>query len=95
MEYCAFLEHYRKYSSGNETPELMHLWVGLSVLAGACEKRLWIDQGYFRLYLNLYVILLAPAGVCAKSTSMDLGAKLLKEAGYTTMEGSITKEKII
>lgn len=93
--YCKFLEDYRRFSSGNETPELMHLWVGLATLAGACEKRLWIDQGYFRLYLNLYVILLAPAGVCAKSTSMDLGCKMLKEAGYTVMEGSITKEKII
>lgn len=95
MQYCRFLEAYRKFTSGNETPELMHLWVGLATLAGACEKRIWIDQGYFRLYLNLYVILLAPAGVCAKSTSMDLGCRLLKEAGFTVMEGSITKEKII
>lgn len=95
MQYCKFLEEYRKFTSGNETPELIHLWVGMNTLAGACEKRIWIDQGLFRLYLNLYVLLVAPAGVCAKSTSMDIGAKLLREAGYSVMDGATTKEKII
>ena len=92
---CPFLEDYLFYTQGNETPEIMHLWVGLSVLAGAAEKRVWLDRGFFSTWPNLYVILLGPAGVCAKSTSMDLGAKLLKEAGYNTLEGAILKEKII
>jgi hypothetical protein len=92
---CPFLEDYLAFTQGNETPELMHLWVGLSVLAGAAEKRVWIDRGFFKIYPNLYTILVSPAGVCAKSTSMDLGSKLLKEAGYNVLEGSILKEKII
>lgn len=95
MEYCKFLENYRKFTDGNETPELIHLWVGLTTLAGACEKRLWIDQGYFRLSLNLFTLLIAPAGVCSKSTSMELGLKMLKEAGFNVMEGAVLKEKII
>jgi hypothetical protein len=95
MEYCKFLENYRQYTSGNETPELIHLWVGLSTLAGACEKRIWIEQGYFKTFLNLYTIIIAPAGVCAKSTSMDLGLKMLKEIGFNVLEGAILKEKII
>ena len=95
MQYCKFLEEYRKFTSGNETPELIHLWVGLTTLAGACEKRIWIDQGYFKLFLNLYTLLIAPAGVCSKSTSMGLGLKLLKECGFNVMEGAILKEKII
>lgn len=92
---CSFLEDYLQYTQGNETPEIMHLWVGLTTLAGAAEKRLWLDRGFFRIYMNLYTILVAPAGVCAKSTSMDLGSKLLKEAGYKVLEGSVLKEKII
>jgi len=92
---CPFLEDYLFFTQGNETPEIMHLWVGLTVLAGAAEKRVWIDRGFFKIYPNLYTILLAPAGVCAKSTSMDLGSKLLKEAGYHVLEGAVLKEKII
>lgn len=95
MQYSDFLEQYRIYTQGNETPEIMHLWSGLSALAGACEKRLWIDQQFFQLYLNLYVILIGPAGVVAKSTSMGLALKMLREAGFNVLEGSVLKEKII
>jgi len=95
MKLCRFLEDYLEFTQGNETPEIIHLWVGLSVLAGAAEKRVWIDRGFFKIYPNLYVILLAPAGVCAKSTSMELGGKLLREAGYFVLEDAVLKEKII
>lgn len=95
MKYNNFLENYRVYSKGNETPELIHLWCGLSALAGAAEKKLWIDQKFFKLYFNLYVLLIGPPGVVAKSTSMGLALKMLKECGYYTIEGSVLKEKII
>ena len=95
MKYNAFLENYRRYTQGNETPELIHIWCGLAALAGAIEKRMWIDQKFFKLYFNLYILLLAPAGVAAKSTSMGIALKMLKEAGLNIMEGSILKEKII
>lgn len=95
MKYCKFLENYRIYTANNETPEMIHVWTGLSTLAGACEKRLWLDRGIFKLYMNMYIILLAPPGVCAKSTSISLGARMLKETGFNTFEDSVLKEKII
>ncbi len=95
MKYSHFLENYRIFTKGNETPELIHLWCGLTALAGAIEKRMWIDQKFFKLYFNLYVLLLAPAGVAAKSTSMGVALRMLREAGMNLMEGSILKEKII
>jgi len=95
MKYPKFVEDYLFYTEGNETPEVMHLWVAMSTLAGAAEKRLWIDRGFFKLFLNLYVVLVAPPGVCAKSTSLSIGMRLLKEAGYNVFEDSVLKEKII
>lgn len=95
MEYCRFLESYRKYTSGNETPELIHLWVGLATLAGACEKRIWLPKGYFNIYMNLYLLFVAPPGVCNKSTSMGLGTTMLKEVGAQVFEGATTKGKIV
>ncbi len=95
MKLPKFLEDYLFYTQGNETPEVMHLWVGLATLSGAAEKRLWIDRGFFKLFLNLYIILVAPPGVCAKSTSMGIGMRLLKESGYNVFEDSVLKEKII
>lgn len=95
MRLPKFLDLYMEYTSGNETPESMHLWSGLSVLAGAAEKRLWINIGFSREGLNLYVILLGPPGVVAKSTALKLAKTLLRKAGYNVMEGSVTKEKIM
>jgi hypothetical protein len=95
MQYNQFLESYRIYTANNETPEIFHIWIGLSILAGACEKRLWLDRGYFNVYSNLYIILISPAGLASKSTSMDLGQQMLEEAGYHVMYGSTSKEKII
>jgi len=95
MNYGPFLENYKIFSSGNETPELCHIWCAISTLAGAVEKRLWIDRDYFRIYLNLYILLIGPPGVIAKSTSMGLGLKMLKETGYNVLEDSVLKERII
>ena len=95
MKYCEFLEKYRVYTANTETPEIIHLWVGLSTLAGACEKRLWIDRGYFKLYFNLYVAIVAPPGVCAKSSSINLGRDILKTVGFNVFEDSVLKEEII
>lgn len=95
MKYCQFIEDYLEYTQGNETPEIFHTWVAISTLAGACEKRLYLDRGFFRVDLNMYILLISPAGLCAKSTSMNLGLKMLKETQYTVLEGAILKEKII
>ena len=95
MIYCKFLEHYRHYTQGNETPESLHLWCGLVGIAGAAERRYWIDRDFFKIILNLYIMFLAPAGVCAKSTAMKLCSDLLEEVGCYVFEGSITKRKIV
>lgn len=95
MQYCTFLEHYRRYTEGNETPESVHLWSGLSAIAGASERRLWVDRSLFKIYLNLYLMFLAPAGVCKKSTAMGLSQRMLEEVGAKIFEGVITKAKIV
>lgn len=95
MQYCEFLENYRLFTEGNETPEMMHLWCGLSGLAGAAEAKFWIDQNFFKLSLNLYVILLGPAGTVSKSIAMKPVLDMLKEVGLSTMDGEVIKQKII
>jgi len=91
----SILRDYLEYTEGNETPEIFHFWVGVSVLAGACERRLWIDTGFFKAALNFYIILVSPPGICGKNTAFGLGYNLLKEADFNVVKDAITKEKII
>ena len=95
MKIPEVLKTYLEYSSGNESPTTFHLWTAIGVFAGACERRVWIDSGFFKLALNFYVILVSPPGICSKNTAFGLGQKLLRAADFTIIRDAITKEKII
>lgn len=56
-----------------EAPTHMYFWVAVGTIAAALRRRVWLDQGTFVWYPNLYTLLVAPPGVIAKSTTVDLG----------------------
>ncbi len=73
-----WLTSYLEYTEGTEAPRIMHFWCGVSVLAGALRKRVWIDMKRFKWTPNFFIILVAPPGIIAKTTTMDIGMDLLK-----------------
>lgn len=72
-----WLKTYIEYTKYSEAPELFHFWAGVSTIASALRRRVWIDQKYFEWIPNFYIILVAPAGVSTKSTSIGVGKDLL------------------
>jgi hypothetical protein len=57
----------------------MYFWCGVSAIAGALRRRVWIDQISFQWYPNLYIVLVAPPGIVSKSTTADTAMSLLRE----------------
>lgn len=51
------------YTESTRSPELFRLWSAISLLAGALEQRVWIENGDDVAYSNLYILLVAPPGV--------------------------------
>lgn len=90
-----FIDNYLTYTKSTETPELFHLWGALSCLAGAAERRLWLNRGMFNMYGNLYILLIAPPGIASKSTSIGYQMRIMKRCNYHTLDDQSTKEKII
>jgi hypothetical protein len=76
--YPDWLTAFQDYASFGEAPRRMYFWVGISTIAGALRRHVWIDQHYFKWFANLYVILVAPPGVVAKTTTADIGMDLLR-----------------
>lgn len=74
-----WLSAYLDYSSHSEAPTHMRFWCGVSAIAGALRRKVWIDQAYFKWYANFYVVLVAPPGVVAKSTTSGVAMGLLKQ----------------
>lgn len=57
----------------------MYFWTGVSAVAGALRRRVWIEQKYFRWYPNFYIFLVAPPGIVSKSTTASVAMNLLRQ----------------
>lgn len=77
--YPDWLKAYLEYSSSSEAPDKFHFWTGVSVIAGALRRCVWIDQGYFEWTPNFYIIFVAPPGIVSKSTTASIGMRLLRQ----------------
>ena len=44
-----WLSAYLDYSSHSEAPASMRFWCGVSAVAGALRRKVWIDQAYFKV----------------------------------------------
>lgn len=80
MRRCGdWLKSFLEYTSYGEAPTRMYFWSGVSAIAGALRRRVWIDQVQFQWYPNFYIVLVAPAGIISKSTTSDTAMSLLRE----------------
>lgn len=74
-----WLTAYQDYASFSEAPARMHFWSGVSAIAGALQRKVWIDQAYFRWHVNHYIIFVAPPGIVSKSTTVAIAMDLLRK----------------
>jgi hypothetical protein len=93
-----WLNAYIEYTVDSESPVNFHFWTGIATIAGALRRRVWIDMRKFIWTPNFYIVLVAPAGIAAKSTSISIGMDLLsqlpKEAGIHFGPESMTWQKL-
>jgi hypothetical protein len=73
-----WLTAYIEHTQHSEAPAYMHFWTGVATIGGALRRHVWIDQLTFRWYPNFFVVIVADPGVVSKTTTMDLGMKLLR-----------------
>lgn len=66
------------YSEIGEAPLSLYFWTGVSTIAGALRRNVWIDQALFQWVPSFYIILVAPPGIVAKSTSTATGMNMLR-----------------
>jgi len=74
-----WLRAYVDYASFSEAPEEMHFWAGVSAIAGALQRKVWLNQGYFRWHVNHYIVFVAPPGIVSKSTTAAIAINLLRK----------------
>ena len=70
---------YLNYTFFSEAPDIFHFWSAVGILAGALRRKVYFDQGLFQWTPNQYIILVANPGIATKSTTMNIGARLLRQ----------------
>ena len=74
-----WIKSYIKYSSYSEAPDKFHFWAAVGTVAGALQRHVWIECGYWQWTPNFYIIFVAPPGIVAKSTTLSIGMNLLRK----------------
>lgn len=60
----SWIREFCNYTEGLPTPDLFRQWSGISILAGALERKVWLYAfGDIPLYPNIYAVLVGPPGV--------------------------------
>jgi len=74
----SWIREYLRYTENTESPSMFHLWVGISTIASVVDRDIYVNQGFFKIYPNLYIILVAGSQECRKSTAINIGESLLR-----------------
>lgn len=93
-----FLVDYLNYTKEHESPEDFHAWVAMSLIGIAAGRNVWLDRGFYRIYPNLYVILIAESALLRKSSAIKIGVNLLRESlgkGVNLFAQKVTTESFI
>jgi len=91
-----WLSTYKKYTHETESAPIFHQWTGLSMLAAALSKKIWLNLGRIKVFPNLYIVLVAEPGVARKSQAISYGVELMNEIDSIYMSAdAITKEALL
>lgn len=85
-----------EYTAKSESPESYHRWCAMSIIASAVRRQVWIDMGFFRVYPNMYIVLVGPPGRCRKSVAINTATNLIQGLSDIRVSAdAITREALI
>lgn len=91
-----WLTDFVAHTSYGEAPERVMYWCGVSAIAGALRRKVWLDMFNFQWTPNFYILLIGPPGQLKKSTSSGLAMRILKRIEGTKFgPNSTTWEQLI
>lgn len=73
-----FCSEYLVLNSGTEIPDSFTRWCSLSAISACLARHVWLDMGPFKIYPNMYLVLIAGSGRMRKSTSINVTRDLLR-----------------
>lgn len=86
---------YLKFAENSEPPTSYHMWVGLSILSSALQRKVHMVWGHSKIYANQYVILVGPSGTARKGDAINIGRPFMEHINIKIASQRITPEALI
>jgi hypothetical protein len=94
----SWINNYLKYTAKVESPEAFHLWTAVSLLAAVLDRRVYVDQGFWKIWPNQWIVLVG-SSQSGKTTAVDIGTELIEslpdELKPNLIAQSISRSKLI
>lgn len=85
-ELSDWLNSYLDYTDGTESPTSYHTWCAVSAIAGALQRKVFLQWGLAEtLYPNFYVVLIGTSGRTRKGTAIGIAKAMLKDLPGVTV----------
>lgn len=95
-EISDWLTAYIKYTENSEPPLSYHTWCGISLIAGALQRKVRLEWGFEILYPNFYIVLVGPSGRARKGVALGIAKALITEVpGISVCPEAASREAII
>ena len=78
--YKNWLKEYLYYCSGHEIPTLYSKWTGIGLIASVLKQNVWLNMGTFKLFPNLFIIMVDEAAAGKSHAIEKFGLDLLRKA---------------
>ena len=94
-----WLDAYRKFTANIEAPDSFNKWVGISTVASALQRKVWVkfEAQHVTLYPSLFIVLTSNPGVCRKGSAINPSLDLLRdvEGPLHIIANDVTRQKIL
>ena len=88
----SWLKTLQEFVEETEAPRQFWMWAGISTIAAALQRKVWLFFGAEKLYPNLFVLLVSPPA-SRKGGPVSLSKKILNELNIPTAADSSSKRR--
>jgi hypothetical protein len=90
-----WLDSFMEYTAKQPSPEVFRRWTGISILAAALERKVWIETSVAKLYPNLYIFIIAPPAVGKSIMTSEAWRMVSSLRDHKIASPSITRATMI
>jgi uncharacterized protein DUF3987 len=84
---AGWIRDYIEWTRQTEPPTVFHFFVAAATIGATLGRNVLFDKGAYKVYPNLWVMIIAPTGSCRKTSACNLGTGLYVKAGGTLLGG--------